>query len=421
MIKTIITFIFVFGLIVIVHEFGHYYFAKRAGIMVREFAIGMGPKLLSFHKNGTTYTWRLLPIGGYVRMAGLGEDSEDLQKGMPVTLELDDNEHVKRINTSKKTLFDGIPLEVTDYDLIDGLWIQGYVMGNEDDERRFVVDHDAMIVEEDGTEIQIAPRDVQFDSAKLSKRMMTNFAGPMNNFILAVVLFMIVAFMQGGIPETNSNAITVEQNAPAAVAGIQDGDKIMAINHHKTSDWNAITEAVSTSKDTKALSVSVERDGKEKTIQVKPKMVEEDGQKRALIGIRPAYNTSLWAKIKYGFTATFDNAFAIFKALGNLITDFSLDKLGGPVAIFKMSETVAHNGIIMILSFTAMLSINIGIINLLPIPALDGGKLVLNIYEAVRGKPMDPKKEGILTVIGFALVMILMILVTWNDIQRYFF
>lgn len=420
MIKTIITFIFVFGLIVIVHEFGHYYFAKRAGIMVREFAIGMGPKLLSFHKNGTTYTWRLLPIGGYVRMAGLGEDSEDLQKGMPITLALNDDGEVVRINTSKKTVFDGIPMEVTDYDLIDGLWIKGYVMGDEANERTYPVNHDAMIIEEDGTEIQIAPRDVQFDSAKLSKRMMTNFAGPMNNFILTVVLFIIVAFMQGGVPDMQSNAITVDKEEPAAVAGIRTGDHIVAVNNQKTTDWNTITQAIGQSKG-KAIKVEVERDNKAQTITVKPKMMTEDGEKKALIGIRPIYQHSLWAKIKYGFTATFENAFAIFKALGNLITDFSLDKLGGPVAIFKMSETVAHNGLIMILSFTAMLSINIGIINLLPIPALDGGKLILNIYEAVRGKPMDPKKEGILTVIGFALVMILMILVTWNDIQRYFF
>ncbi len=117
MITTIITFIIVFGILVFVHEFGHYYFAKRAGILVREFAIGMGPKLFAYRKNGTTYTWRILPLGGYVSMAGLEDDTEELKKGMPVSLITDENGVVQKINTSKKlTLVEGIPLELTDWD-----------------------------------------------------------------------------------------------------------------------------------------------------------------------------------------------------------------------------------------------------------------------------------------------------------------
>lgn len=421
MLKTILTFIFVFGLIVIVHEFGHFYFAKRAGIMVREFAIGMGPKLLSFHKNGTTYTWRLLPIGGYVRMAGLGEDSEDLQKGMPIMIETNEQNEVIRINTSKKDVFNGIPMEVSDFDLIDQLYIKGYVMGDEEDERTYSVNHDATLIESDGTEIQIAPRDVQFDSAKLSKRMMTNFAGPLNNFILAVILFMIVAFLQGGAPDLNTNKIgAVQQGSVAQAVGLHSGAKILAINGDDIHNWNEITDSVSQAGN-KTITMKVQQDGRTETLKMKPKVQEVDGQKRAMIGIGIYQDSSLWAKIKYGFTATVDNSVTVFKALGNLLTGFSLNKLGGPVAIFKMSETAASSGIITILSFTAMLSVNLGIMNLLPIPALDGGKLVLNLYEAVRGKPMDPNKEGILTMIGFGCLMLLMILVTWNDIRRYFF
>lgn len=419
MIKTVLTFIFVFGLIVVVHEFGHYYFAKKSGIMVREFSIGMGPKLLSFHKNNTTYTLRLLPIGGYVRMAGLGEDSDDLQKGMQVTIQLNERDEVVLINTNQRQHIEGIPLQVTDFDLVDQLFIQGFVMGDETQNQRYVVHHDAFIIEEDGTKLQIAPRDVQFDAARLPHRMLTNIAGPLNNFILAIILFMMVAFMQGGVPATEETNIMVDSKAPAAMAGIKNHAEILAINQQKVHNWEEITQVISQSNSN--IAIKVKQEGETKTMNVKPKYIREDGKRRALIGIRPAMNESLWAKLKYGFTATIDNSLSIFKALGNLFTDFSLNKLGGPVAIFKMSETVANSGVIMVLSFTAMLSINIGIINLLPIPALDGGKLVLNIYEAVRGKPLDPKKEGILTAIGFALVMILMILVTWNDIQRYFF
>lgn len=421
LLKTIITFIFVFGLIVIVHEFGHFYFAKRAGIMVREFAIGMGPKLLSFHKNGTTYTWRLLPIGGYVRMAGLGEDTEDLQRGMSIMIETNDRGEVVRINTSKRNVFNGIPLEVSDFDLIDRLYIKGFVMGNEEDEQTYPVNHDATLIESDGTEIQIAPRDVQFDSAKLSKRMMTNFAGPMNNFILAVVLFMIVAFLQGGAPNLNTNRIgEVQSGSVAQKSGLKSGAEILSINQHEIRNWDDITQDISKAGQ-KPLTMKVRQDGQVKKLTMTPKMEEVDGQKRALVGISSYKETSIWSKIKYGFTATVDNSVTVFKALGNLITGFSLNKLGGPVAIFKMSETAASSGLITILSFTAMLSVNLGIMNLLPIPALDGGKIVLNIYEALRGKPMDPNKEGILTMIGFGCLMLLMILVTWNDIRRYFF
>ena len=206
MIVTIITFIIVFGILVLVHEFGHYYFAKKAGILVREFSIGMGPKVWWYKKNGTTYTIRILPLGGYVRMAGSQDDDEDtLKPGTPVSLQMGDDDVVTMINASQKTtLFSGIPMQVVDSDLVDELYIEGYVNGDESELKHFRVDHDATIVEQDGTEVRIAPRDVQFQSAGLLQRMMTNFAGPMNNFILAIVVFIGLGFMLPGIP-TNSH------------------------------------------------------------------------------------------------------------------------------------------------------------------------------------------------------------------------
>lgn len=419
MLKTIITFIFIFGLIVIGHEFGHYYVAKKSGILVREFAIGMGPKLLSFRRNGTTYTWRLLPIGGYVRMAGNGEDEEDLQKGMPVMLNLDDNGVVTRINTSKKTLFDGIPLEVTDFDLEDKLCITGNVMGDEDDVQTFPVSHDATLIEEDGTEIVIAPKDVQFQSVSLPKRIMTNLAGPVNNFLLAIILFMIVAFLQGGVPKSTAEIGQVQKNSVAYEAGLKSHMVVKKVDEKSVQTWQELSNAIQNNKGT--LTLQVQEGKKTKTLKMTPKTEKVDGKERQLIGITPAYDTSILAKVKYGFTATLHNSLAVFQALGDLLQGFSLDKLGGPVAIFKMSETAANSGWIYILSFTALLSVNLGIMNLLPIPALDGGKLVLNLYEAICGRPMDPKKEGILTIIGFSCVLLLMILVTWNDLRRYFF
>lgn len=420
MVKTVLTFIFVFGIIVLVHEFGHYYFAKKSGVMVREFAIGMGPKLFSIHKNSTTYTLRLLPLGGYVRMAGLGEDTDDLYKGMNVTLELDDEGRVKKINTSDKNLFQGIPLEVTDFDLQDQLFIEGNCPV-EEGQTRFPVDHDALIVEKDGTEIQIAPKDVQYDSAKLGQRMMINFAGPMNNFILTILLLIVMAFMQGGVPDMNSTTIGgVQKESVAQKAGLQEGDKILSVNGTKVENWDDLVEDIHQS--TKGpVKLEVETSKGTKDFTLTPKVEKVGDEKQGFIGIQPSITHSLWAKIRYGFTQTWSMTKQIFTALKDLVTGFSLNKLGGPVAIFKVSENVAKQGWIAILSFTAMLSLNIGIFNLIPIPALDGGKLLLNFYELIMRKPLDPKKEGVLTMIGFGVMIILMILVTWNDLRRYFF
>lgn len=420
MVKTVLTFIFVFGIIVLVHEFGHYYFAKKSGVMVREFAIGMGPKLFSIHKNSTTYTLRLLPLGGYVRMAGLGEDTDELYKGMNVTLELDDAGRVKKINTSDKNLFQGIPLEVTDFDLQDQLFIEGNCPV-EEGQTRFPVDHDALIVEKDGTEIQIAPKDVQYDSAKLGQRMMINFAGPMNNFILTILLLIVMAFMQGGVPDMNSTAIGgVQKESVAQKAGLQEGDKILSVNGTKVENWDDLVEDIHQS--TKGpVKLEVETNKGKKDFTLTPKVEKVGDEKQGFIGIQPSMTHSLWAKIRYGFTQTWSMTKQIFAALKDLVTGFSLNKLGGPVAIFKVSENVAKQGWIAILSFTAMLSLNIGIFNLIPIPALDGGKLLLNLYELIMRKPLDPKKEGVLTMIGFGVMIILMILVTWNDLRRYFF
>lgn len=145
MIITIITFIIVFGILVLVHEFGHYYFAKRAGILVREFSIGMGPKIWWKQSGGTTYTIRILPLGGYVRLAGADDEDEDeLRPGTPVTIQLNDQDQVTNINASQKaTLFQGIPLQIVDSDLVNDLWIKGYVNGDENDLKVYNVAHDA--------------------------------------------------------------------------------------------------------------------------------------------------------------------------------------------------------------------------------------------------------------------------------------
>lgn len=426
MIVTIIAFVIVFGVLVFVHEFGHFYAAKKSGILVREFSIGMGPKLFAYHKNGTTYTWRLLPLGGYVRMAGLEDDEESLKKGSPITLLLDKQDQVIKINTSqKKMLKGGLPLVVTDWDLQKGMWIKGYENGDESQVKRFDVKRDAMITEEDGTEIQVAPLDVQYQSVSVPKRIFTNVAGPFNNFILAIIAFGLVAMLQGGVQiPTNSNVIgTVQKNSVAAKAGLKAGDQIVAIDGHQVSNWHDLVNDLG-SRGGKETTLKVKQAKQIKEIQLTPKTVKQNGQKTGQIGITEKIKNdhSIGAILVFGFTQTWNIIMLVFSAIGHMITHgFSLNDLGGPVAMYSMTAQAAHHGAITVINLMGLLSVNLGIMNLLPIPALDGGKILLNIIEGIRKKPMDPNKEVVITMIGFAFLMILMVLVTWNDIRRYFF
>ncbi|MCH3922602.1 RIP metalloprotease RseP [Limosilactobacillus sp.] len=422
MIVTIITFILVFGILVLVHEYGHYFFAKRAGILVREFSIGMGPKIWWRRKNGTTYTVRILPIGGYVRLAGNDdEDQDELRPGTPVTIQLNEQNQVVTINASSKgSLFQGIPLQLVDCDLTDELWIKGYVNGDETELKNYPVNHDAVIIERDGTHVQIAPKDVQFRSASLPARMMTNFAGPMNNFILSLVVFIILGFTLGGVP-TNSNKIgQVNSHSVASRAGLVAGDRITKVGTTKVSNWSELATSIS-NKSGKTVQLTYVRDHHQHTVKVKPKAVHQGKQVVGQIGILEEENTSVKARLSFGWQRFVQAGTLIFSVLGSMFTHgFSLNDLGGPVAIYAGTSQATALGFNGVLNFLALLSINLGIVNLLPIPALDGGKLLLNIIEAIIRRPIPEKAEGIVTMIGFMLLMLLMILVTWNDIQRYF-
>ncbi len=422
MIVTIITFILVFGILVLVHEYGHYYFAKRAGILVREFSIGMGPKIWWTRKNGTTYTVRLLPVGGYVRLAGSDDEDEDeLRPGTPVTLQLNQDGQVVTINASSKaTLFQGIPMQLVASDLVDGLWVKGYVNGDESELKSYPVNHDATVVEHDGTVVQIAPRDVQFRSASLPARMMTNFAGPMNNFILSLLVFIILGFTLTGVP-TNSNQIgKVNAGSVAAKAGLVAGDRITKVNSTKVANWAELATNLS-SKPNQQVKLTYTHKGETKTTTVRPQAVKQGKETVGQIGILEQQEKGIRARLMFGWQQFIQAGTLIFAVLGHMFTHgFSLNDLGGPVAIYAGTSQATALGVNGVLNFLALLSINLGIVNLLPIPALDGGKLLLNIIEAVIRRPIPEKAEGIVTMLGFMILLVLMILVTWNDIQRYF-
>ena len=415
----ILTFILVFGIIVVVHEFGHFYFAKKSGILVREFAIGMGPKIFAhIGKDGTAYTIRILPLGGYVRMAGWGDDTTEIKTGTPVSLTLTDDGKVKRINLSGKKLDQtALPMQVTQFDFEDKLFIKGLVL---EEEKTFAVDHDATVVEADGTEVRIAPLDVQYQNATIWGKLITNFAGPMNNFILGVVVFWILIFMQGGVRDVDTNQFHVMPQGALAKVGVPETAQITKIGSHEVSNWESLIQAVeSETKDKTAptLDVTISENGSDKQVTVTP----EESQGRYLLGVQPGIKSDFVSMFVGGFTTAADSALRILSELKNLIFQPDLNKLGGPVAIFKASSDAAKNGIENVLYFLAMISINIGIFNLIPIPALDGGKIVLNILEAIRRKPLKQEIETYVTLAGVVIMVVLMIAVTWNDIMRLFF
>lgn len=418
--KGILAFIFIFGVIVVVHEFGHFYFAKKAGILVREFAIGMGPKIFAHTgKDGTLYTIRILPLGGYVRMAGWGEDKTEIKTGTPASLSLNEAGVVTRINLTGKQLDNlSLPMNVTSFDFEEKLEITGLVL---EESKTYKVDHDATIVEEDGTEVRIAPLDVQYQNATVWGRLITNFAGPMNNFILGILVFIFLMFMQGGVADSSSNAVTITDGGALQAAGLVTGDKILSVNGDATDSYTEVATIISKAAEDATTAPSfdlvVEHDGATKNVTVTAEKV--DGTYR--IGISPILKTGFIDKIVGGFQEAGATALLIVTALKNLIANFDVKQLGGPVAIYKVSAQAAEFGLASVLGLMAMLSINLGIFNLIPIPALDGGKIVMNILEAIRRKPLKPETESYITLAGVAVMVVLMIVVTWNDIIRVFF
>ncbi|WP_341301947.1 RIP metalloprotease RseP [Lysinibacillus sp. FSL H8-0500] len=419
--QTAIAFILIFGMLVFFHELGHFLFAKRAGILVREFAIGMGPKIYGKTHGETMYTIRLLPIGGYVRMAGEDMDGTELQPGYRIGLIVNEDNIVQKIifNQNNKQLPDLLFLEVERADLEKDLFVEGY----DEEERlvRYQVARDCVLVE-NGRELVIAPQDRQFNAKTVGQRAMTIFAGPLFNFILAFVIYLVIGLIHG-VPTYEPIITEVVENDPAAQAGMLAGDKVTAIDGQAVEKWQDLA-AIVQDHPNENISVTVERDGQSVNLDMTVKEIQQDGEKYGQIGVRyesPREFNPLKAVV-YGAQETYNMTVKIFELLGMLITGkFTIDALSGPVGIYKATEQVAQYGIMNLMNWAAMLSINLGIMNLLPLPALDGGRLLFFGFEALRGKPIDRQKEGLVHFVGIVLLMILMVVVTWNDIQRFFF
>ncbi len=405
---TIILFLFVFCMIVVSHEFGHYIVAKLNGVRVIEFTIGMGPKLVGFHKNGTDYCIRLLPFGGAC-IYDMADDEEVIerspsiaQKAMAKAEERDES-----IDESRPGGFSGASarLERIREEKINKRNPEGDKAGS-----------DAGFLEE--------RQGMAYSDAPVFVKMAIVIAGPLFNFILAYLMALVVVWFSGStVPEITG----VMDGYPAKEAGIMPGDVITKMNGSKVYLASEIYVNTYLNQE-RDMTIEYLRDGQKYVVTVTPKYSEESG--RYLVGFNgygryvTCQDSSIFGyayyEVRYAFVGTAKSILMLLQGRG------SKDDLAGPVgmaqAIDEVKDAASPYGpwVVMLNMFNIImiLSVNLGIMNLLPLPAIDGGKLLFILVELVRGKPVPPEKEGIVHLVGFALLMILMVFVMYNDIMR---
>lgn len=418
--QTIIVFILVLSVLVFVHELGHFLFAKRAGILVREFAIGFGPKLIAWRRNETLYSLRILPLGGYVRMAGEDPEMIELKTGTHVWAEQDSEGRITRIYMSQDALPSEAMIEgkVLAMDLEDKLYL--LLEDESGNETRFPVHPKAMIHFDDKQEMQIAPLDRQFGSKTIAQRALTIFAGPLFNILMTIVLFAVVTFMIG--LETGISVDKAASGSPAAEAGLKSGDQIQAVDNNPIRSADELRIAIQEAQGA-PLSLKVKRENEIFDTQVHPEWNEEYQQYWINVILKQDRKDPTFLEaISNGFVQTKVWTVRIFEGLGSLITgQAGLKNFAGPLGIAEITGQAAEAGFSRVIWLTAVISLNLAIFNLLPIPALDGSRLVFIGLEAIRGKPIDPNKESMVHFVGFAMLILLMLVVTYNDIMRIFF
>ena len=342
---SIILALIIFSLIILIHELGHFLLAKRGGVTVEEFSLGMGPRLISTVKGGTRYSLKLLPFGGSCMM--LGEDEATTEEG-------------------------------------------------------------------------------SFASKSVWTRISVIAAGPIFNFILAFVLSVIII---GSIGVDKPVILAVSEGFPAAEAGIQKGDTILKMNGTKIRLSREVTNYV-TFHQGEDVTFVYEHEGEERTVTLSP---EQNEGGRYIFGLSTVSSyrekVGAWETLKY---SAYEVKYWIQTTISSLKMLFTgqvgLNDMSGPVGVVTIigdtyKESAAAGGFYIwlnMLNISILLTANLGVMNLLPLPALDGGRLVFLIIEAIRRKRIDPEKEGMVHFVGLMLLMVLMIVVMFNDIRKLF-
>lgn len=333
--RTAISFIIIFNIMVFVHEFGHYFFARRNGIKVHEFALGMGPAILKKQVGDTLYALRALPIGGFVKMEGEDDESNDPQS---------------------------------------------------------------------------------FSNKSPWQRFQVIVAGSINNILLAFLALFLVPILSGnGVITTNIDAVVPD--SPAYQAGIEAGDKLYSINGQKISIFFESSMAIEQAEGPTEFVVI--RGGEQKTLTVTPAFDEKE--QRKIVGINYGIRNDVLSIASFTFKQM---VFFMKAVVGFLVSAIrgraSMDEVAGPVGLVTIVGETAKFGWLNLLNLLGILSLNLGIINLLPIPALDGGRLMFIIIELIRGKPVSKEKEAWVHMIGMVLLLLLIGFVTFNDIAKLF-
>ncbi|MEE4313797.1 MAG: RIP metalloprotease RseP [Desulfofustis sp.] len=354
--NTLISFIIVLGILIFVHELGHFLFAKLFRVKVLRFSLGFGPKVVGKVLGETEYLISAVPLGGYVKM--LGESPDDRQAG-------------------------------------------------EDEDRSFA-------------------------GKPVWQRFCIVLAGPLFNLLFSVVLFFAI-FLSMGMPESRESTVVGEVNAssPAEQAGIAVNDRILAIDGRQVSVWLDVLNAVKNS-DGRQLEFLVERDGRELAVTVTPQLDSvknifgEEQERRYMIGIvkldeieyRPA---GLFEALQAAVWQTWMFIYLTFMGVVKIIQKvIPASELGGPILIAQLAGEQARAGLLNLAHFMGLLSVNLGILNLLPIPVLDGGHLVFLTIDGIRRKPISERLQIVAQQVGIALLGTLMIFVFYNDIIRLF-
>lgn len=346
---TLILLILILGVIILVHEFGHFITAKKSGVHIYEFSIGMGPILKTFKgKDKIDYNIRAFPIGGFVSMAG--EVYED-----------DDSKKIKK----------------EDFMCNKKWWQRVIILG----------------------------------------------AGVFNNFVLAILVLFVMALIWGaqGMKPIIGEVVA---EYPVSEAGIVAGDKILAVNGHKVSSWDQAQIYLVMKSDNDIYNFKIEhKDGKVEEYKISPKVTKnEDGEETRAFGfkIQQTEERGFIASIKYAFAKFGSLISTMFITVVNLFTGkIAVSALSGPVGIYQVVGQSLSAGINQIVYLIAFLSINVGLINILPIPAFDGGRILFLIIEKIKGSPVNQKFENWCHTIFFILLMILMIYITIFDIIRF--
>lgn len=398
----------VFSAMILFHEFGHFLLAKRGGICVVEFSLGMGPKLFSFVKGGTRYCLKLFPFGGSCMMLGEDEDLSGEEELSEDEDELLDGETDEPVSRESGILSDGEIEELSGQE-------KGTSDEEEDDVPRYM-----------GIEIPPGATGLPFHETSAWTRFKVIAAGPLFNFVLAFLgAFFIISFA-GYEPPIVHN---VMEGYPAQEAGILPGDRITELNGKSIKIYGDITSYTGFHPG-ETLEVVYEREGEEYSTVLVPRMDEETG--RYLMGIQyggAQKSESVFTTIQYSF---YELRYWVNMTLDSLKMvvnrQVSSDDIAGPVKIVSMldttvKETRQYGMLVVILNVTNMcvlLSVNLAIMNLLPLPALDGGRLVFIVIEMLRGKPVKQELEGRVHMIGMAMLMTLMMFILFNDIRSLF-